>query len=79
MKSSRRLEFAPEAENDFEIILAYFLATWSPEQRDATAERLLAGMQDLRFHPYLGRVRNDLLPGLRGRPIWPHVVLYIQD
>jgi toxin ParE1/3/4 len=79
MKSSRRLVFAADAENDFEVLLAYSLATWGAEQRDAYAERLLAAARDLQTHPRLGRARDDLLPGLRVRLAGQHAIYYVAD
>lgn len=79
MKSSRRLVFAAEAENDMELLLAYSLENWGAEQRDVYAERLLTAIHELRTHPYLGRVRNDLQPGLRRHLAGQHAIYYFAD
>jgi toxin ParE1/3/4 len=79
MKSSRRLVFAVDAENDLEVLLAYSLATWSVGQRDAYAERLLDAARDLQTHPRLGRARDDLRPGLRVRLTGQHAICYVAD
>jgi toxin ParE1/3/4 len=79
MKSSRRLVFAGEAENDMELLLAHSLENWGAEQRDVYAERLLTAMHELRTYPHLGRERNDLQPGLRRHLAGQHAIYYFAD
>ena len=78
-RSSRRLAFTSEADSDLEDLLAFSLATWGGEQRDAYGERLLAAARDLQTHPRLGRARDDLQPGLRVRLAGRHAIYYIVD
>jgi plasmid stabilization system protein ParE len=62
MRSSRKREFAEEAEADFRSLLQYTQATWGVEQRDLYADRIMSAIQELHSHPELGSVRNDLDP-----------------
>jgi toxin ParE1/3/4 len=78
-RSSRKLELASGAEHDLGVLLAYSLATWGAERRDAYAERLSVAMHELLTHPFLGRARDDVWPGLRGRLAGQHVIYYVAD
>jgi plasmid stabilization system protein ParE len=53
MRSSRKLEFAEEAEADFRSLLQYTQATWGVEQRDLYADRIMSAIQELHSHPEL--------------------------
>ena len=77
--SSRRLAFTAEADSDLEGLLAYSLAIWGIEQRNAYGERLFDAMHKLVSHPRLGRSRDDLQPGLRVHFAGQHVIYYIVD
>lgn len=79
MRSFRRLVFAADAENDLEVLLAYSLATWGAEQRDAYGERLLAAAHELQTLPHWGRARDDLQPGLRVLLSGQHAIYYVAD
>jgi toxin ParE1/3/4 len=79
MRSSRRLEFTTEGEEDFRSLLAYSLAMWGADQRDAYAERLSAAIHDLLTHPSLGRVRAELRLGLRSHAAGHHTIFYLVD
>ena len=79
MRSSRKLTFSTEAESDFEVLLAYSLATWGAEQRDAYADRLSTTLFELLKHPLVGRSRDELGPGLRIRRSGKHAIYYRSD
>ena len=79
MRSNRRLDLTAEAEDDLRSLLAYSLATWGEEQRDVYAERLSTAMHELLAHPHLGRTRDDVSPGLRGRLAGHHGIYYRVD
>src|SRR5687768_7576782 len=76
MRSSRKLEFAEEAEADFRSLLQYTHATWGAEQRDLYADRIMSAIQELLSHPELGSVRNELALGLRNHRAGQHVIFY---
>ena len=65
MKSSRRLEFTPEADADLRSLLADSFETWGETQQDAYADRLSTAVNELLVYPHLGRARDELQPGLR--------------
>jgi toxin ParE1/3/4 len=79
MSSSLKLTFAARAEDDLRRLLATSRVMWGEEQRDAYAERLAAAMQELLVHPYLGRARDDLSPGLRVLRAGSHMIYYLTD
>ena len=79
MRSSRKIEFSPEAENDFGLILAYSLSTWGEQRRNAYADRILISMHELLSHSLLGHARDDLRPGLRARLAGQHMIYYLAD
>jgi toxin ParE1/3/4 len=74
MKSSRRLRFTLEAEEDLRQILQYTREMWDEEQRNrygASLERVLALLADF---PDLGRKRiGDQVLSYRARE---HVIYY---
>jgi len=79
MRSSRRLDVTEDAEDDLRSILEYTLATWGERQRDVYAARIDLALDELIQHPYWGRPRDDLSPGLRSRLVEKHVVYYRVD
>ena len=79
MSSRRKLVVSPRAEDDLRRLLATSRVMWGEEQRDVYVERLTAAMSELLVHPYLGRARDDLSPGLRGLRSGAHVIYYRSD
>jgi toxin ParE1/3/4 len=79
MSSSRSLTFSARAEDDLRRLLATSRVMWGEEQRDAYAKRLATAMQELLLHPYLGRARDELSPGLRGLRAGSHFISYQSD
>ena len=79
MSSNRKLVVSARAEDDLRRLLATSRVMWGEEQRDAYAERLTAAVQHLLAHPYLGRARDDLSPGLRALPAGSHMIYYRSD
>ena len=75
-RSSRRLEFAKDAELDLRSIVRYTKRTWGSEQQVRYGEHLLKSMQDLLSHPHLGAARGDIAPGLRNLRVGQHVIYY---
>ncbi len=76
MKSSRRLDFSPDAEDDLRSILEYTLTIWGERQHDAYAEHISAALDELIRFPDLGHLREDISSGLRSRAVERHVVYY---
>jgi toxin ParE1/3/4 len=79
MRSSRRLEFAPEADDDLRSLLADSIQTWGESQQSAYAARLSDAMDKLLSYPGLGRDRGDLQPGLWSLLAGHHVIYYTAD
>jgi toxin ParE1/3/4 len=79
MRSGRRLEIAPEADDDLRAILADSLAVWGEWQPSMYAGRLASAYGDLQAHPHLGRSRDDVSPGVRALPVGQHVIDYRVD
>jgi toxin ParE1/3/4 len=79
MRSSRRLEFTPEADDDLRSLLADSFATWGETQQDAYAERLSTAMHELLVYPHLGRAPDDLRSGMRSLLVGHHVIYYLAD
>jgi toxin ParE1/3/4 len=76
MTSSRRLQIAPLADDDLRDILQYTEGRWGERQRHVYGTKLMDAMHDLSIHPYRGRSRDDLRPGLRGITVEHHIILY---
>lgn len=79
MRSSRRLEFASDADEDLRALLADTFERWGETQQIAYSEQLATTMRELLVHPYLGRARDDLRPGMRSLHVAHHVVYYVVD
>jgi toxin ParE1/3/4 len=67
------------AEDDLRRLLATSSVMWGKEQRDVYVERLMAAMSELPVHPFLGRARDELSPGLSGLRSGAHVIYYRSD
>jgi toxin ParE1/3/4 len=65
----------PRAQDDIVEIWSY-IADDSEAQADAFVDRLDAKFQLLAQQPGLGRVREELSPGLRSFPVGRYVVFY---
>lgn len=76
MRSSRKIEFTAEAENDLQSLLDYSLATWGERQQDRYAERISEAIRDLVAYPEIGTARQDIAPDLRNRRVGQHVIYY---
>lgn len=68
---------APQVEFELDEIWHYIATeSGSPE----IADRLIDSITDRFFllskHPYVGRHRDDLRPGLRSFPVGPYVIIY---
>lgn len=65
----------PRAQDDITDIWGY-IADDSELQADAFVDRLDAKFQLLARQPGLGRVREELVPGLRSFPVGRYVIFY---
>lgn len=79
MRSSRKLEFSSDADEDLRALLADTFEKWGETQQIAYSERLSTATRELLVHPYLGRVRDDLRPGMRSLHVAHHVIYYAVD
>jgi toxin ParE1/3/4 len=79
MRSGRRLEIAPEADDDLRAILADSFAVWGERQQTIYAARLASAYGDLLAHPHLGHSRDDVSPKVRALPVGHHVIYYRVD
>jgi toxin ParE1/3/4 len=73
---NRRLVIAAGARQDLRAILRYTERQWGRGQRAVYKAKLDDAMQGLLVHPYRGRQRDDLSPGLHCLPVLSHVVFY---
>ncbi len=64
--ASKPLVWAPKAKQDLRNIWAYFVRVASPEIADQVLGEIDQAAARLGDRPYLGRTRDEVLPGLRG-------------
>lgn len=67
--------FAPLARTDLWDIRAY-IAAGNPEAARQTIGKIKHACLSLATQPFLGRVRNELLPDLRSFPVGSYVIFY---
>ena len=75
MPSRRSLEISDEAEQDLEDIFNYSTKTWGANQAAVYSDSIMDAIRDLAEFPELGRVREDIAPGARGRRVRDHVIV----
>lgn len=73
MTSGIDVVITPEAERDVREILAYTLAEWGREQRNAYFVVLKQAVRRLQRFPEMGRMIGS---GIRELPVSHHVILY---
>jgi toxin ParE1/3/4 len=66
---------APEVQTELDEIW-YFIATesGSPDIADRFTDSITDRFSLIATHPHAGRLRDDLLPGLRSFPVGPYLV-----
>lgn len=74
--TSRRLVWSPSAGRDLRRIWRYFARVASEEIADRLLREIAEAAGRLADRPYLGRPREELLPGLRSLLAHPHSVFY---
>ena len=68
---------APQAQADIDDIAYYvFVESGSLETADRLVESITTRFGLLGTHPWAGRRRDDLRPGMRGFPVGEYVILY---
>ncbi|HGG59284.1 MAG TPA: type II toxin-antitoxin system RelE/ParE family toxin [Gammaproteobacteria bacterium] len=61
---------------DIHNIWLYSFENWGEAQADKYFDQLMAGINELRRHPELGKPRDSLRKGYRSLQIQHHVVFY---
>lgn len=72
-----RIVYSAPAREDIANILDYTELEWGPEQVKQYRAQLRESILRLAEIPSLGRVREDLSPGLRVFPVGSHLVCYL--
>jgi toxin ParE1/3/4 len=79
MKPEYSLNLAPKARADIRTILRSSRQAWGEEQRDIYARQITDAMAALTQFPHLGRLREELRPGLRAHAVGQHIIYYLVD
>ena len=66
----------PRAERDIREIWLYLAEQTDANHADRVAHQMLQKLEMLSTHPYLGRQRNEIRPGLRSLVIGRYVAFY---
>jgi toxin ParE1/3/4 len=72
----RPLTWSPEALSDLSEIWDYYVKVAGPHTADGIVRRIGEVCALLEEHPFAGRPRNEVRPGLRSMAASPHVVFY---
>jgi toxin ParE1/3/4 len=77
MPDARRVVWSPQAEDDLRSIWYYFVSIASPEIADKLLREITLASVRLSERPFLlGRVRDEIRPGLRSTLVSPYVIFY---
>jgi toxin ParE1/3/4 len=63
-------------ERDLEVIWDY-IANDNPEAAERCLREIASQFQNLARHPFAGRARKELFPGLRSFPVGNYIVFYL--
>jgi toxin ParE1/3/4 len=74
-----KFRFSRRAEDDLLAIADYTLRKWGKAQAARYIDELEVWCQELADNPALGRVCNDIRPGLRRHEHGKHVLFYRQE
>ncbi|MEA2527471.1 MAG: toxin ParE1/3/4 [Thermomicrobiales bacterium] len=66
----------PEERADYTAILLYTLEAWGEQQMDAYSAHLEEAFRTINRKPGIGKVRDELRPGLRSDQVKHHVIYY---
>jgi toxin ParE1/3/4 len=72
----RPLIWSPDARADLTDIWNYYSHVAGPHTANNVVRRISEACSLLEDHPYAGRSRNEVRPGLRSVVATPHVVFY---
>jgi len=72
----RRIILSQDAENEYKNLLYFSYRRWGWEHQQSFRTKFQAGLNTLANAPYIGKSRDDLLPGIRSFPISIYVVYY---
>ena len=77
MAAARRTSlWSPEALDDREKIWAYYVSVAGIHTAEKIIRELGRAVALIEEHPFAGRARNEIRPGLRSFAMTPHVVFY---
>lgn len=68
--------FTNKAVKDLSNIWNYTVETWSEKQADTYYRRLINACAQIANKPALGKVYDDVYPGLRVRKVSKHIICY---
>lgn len=76
---SRRLKlrYTPRAQADITEIIEYSFLQWGEHQAETYQVAIRSAGSILPDEPEIGRVRNELAPGLKSHPVGSHVIYYL--
>jgi toxin ParE1/3/4 len=75
-ESRRPLAWSPEALSDLSEIWDYYVKIAGRHTADGIVRRVGEVCALLEDHPFAGRARNEVRPGLRSIAASPHIVFY---
>jgi toxin ParE1/3/4 len=75
-RSERDIVWSADAERDIDGIWDYLAAEASTRVADEAVRDLFRTCDRLVDHAFLGRPRNELIPGLRSILSHPHIIFY---
>lgn len=69
-------ELSLKAEEDLTKIWLYYADVASDKIADRMIDEIAGKCQILAQNPEIGKMRNELIPGLRSFPVNPHIIFY---
>jgi len=70
-------EFTAQAMEDLREIVRYTKQTWGLEQTRRYREELELALTKLSLNPNLGRLRDEVIPGIRSSRVGEHIAFYV--
>ena len=74
--ASKQVVWSLEADRDLLDIWSFLASAASPEVADDQIRKIVRACEPLSDQPLLGRMRDELVPGLRSKIAYPHVIFY---
>ena len=72
----RPVIWSPDARDDLSEIWDYYMGVAGRHTADGIVRGIAGACTLLEEHPFAGRARNELRPGLRSIAVSPHIVFY---